>query len=182
MGQITTLKRRSTTANKKEIESKFCKGCRELGDGAFANVYQHPTSSKRVIKVATDDSAYSHYLRCILKHQNNPFFPHIYSATQYVNHHDHRFLVVEMEKLEEDTPRAIWFTELMWKGMDDHSSGYESYVSRQFKAKKLPTNRMRHFDTAWSILQPLLKRYSEDLHEGNIMFRGNQPVITDPVA
>lgn len=172
----TTLKTRQTTRHIPRLyeEDDNC-----ISAGCFGAVYPKLGSRNRVIKVSTNDDAYLSFIKHVIKHQGNPFYPHVYAATLYRKcgyYKVHEYLVVELERLKHDAPRA---SRLISYLQDDDK---HARLKLAFQKMKLPRNRVHHFHEAFDCFQRLRGKFKSDLHEHNIMFRGNQPVLTDPVC
>lgn len=172
----TTLKTRETTRN---IFNQFNNEQLCISEGCYGAVYPKPGCHSRVIKVAKNDRAYLGFVKQALKHQDNPFFPRVYAAALYRRYgcvKIHEYLVVELERLHHNEARAARLISYL---QDDEN---HARLKAAFERMKLPRNRVRHFHEAFNCFQQLRSRYRSDLHERNIMFRGNQPVLTDPVC
>ena len=160
------------------IERKF----KKLGNGAYANVYQHPHKDV-VVKVfdAKDDRGYSRYLKWALKNQGNRFVPKIHGVEKFKNKDDfEEITVVFMEKLKsarssdldqllEKAPRDLYLDEYdndEWKEIAAVTKDPHLKALAKFFSKDLPGN------------------LDLDLHSENYMLRPgtNQLVFTDPFA
>jgi hypothetical protein len=151
------------------------RGAKRLAGGAYASVFKKP-KAKTVIKVARGDRAYTAYVKAILNHQDNPFFPKITKATEYRTGRE-RYLVVELEKLKPGRG-YLW----------DICSTIRSACQEPFEAgvqqltTRFNTKEKHHLEVMHKVLNKLWDKYCIDMHNGNIMFRGKQVVVTDPAA
>lgn len=151
------------------------KQMRQIGTGKFGSVFATPTDTT-VIKVCRDP-AYRSFLVETLKHQDNPWFPQIKSATEFFPSGEPAFLVVVMERLR--------------KGERDEIAGALCFFDNE-RFKDITAmvrmlgladiEKMQHLREVRRVLIKLYKNYGPDFHKGNIMFRGDQAVITDPIV
>ena len=156
-------------------------GYRRVGDGYFSSVF---VKGNQTIKVAVNDSAYDAFLSYALAYQNNPLMPKIYAVARYKNvqhwsdmghkRYGVAVTVVTMERLKhgpqrDARKRSSYFTEA---GFAYSNQGNKAFLPSSTKEER----------QASRILGTLFKSHREDLHSKNIMMRGKQPVIIDPVA
>jgi hypothetical protein len=179
------------------------KGYKEIGSGGFSVVYA-TKSGNHVIKVApkkqTNGSIdrWFNYAMAV-KDKKNPFFPKIKSITMYGNYQNHEsYYVAMMERLKPlnynkkigaminivqyaitypwRTERGICerILENSW-GIDDEKQIYKTIGGK----KILPV-----FMEAIKTIKQVKNRYraDDDIWNGNIMIRGKQVVITDPIC
>jgi hypothetical protein len=170
-------------------------GYRMIGHGAFAQVYGN-NKLNTVIKIGLVDDwrcdSYVGFLRAV--DPSNKMFPKIHSVQRLHykgkeksgidNSHipvEDRYYVVEMERLipYNKVKRADVDDVLARHGVDSIFDFGTCWGRPKFK-----TNRAK---TAMDILKKLYRRYDEDIHDGNVMFRKEKSgklelVITDPVA
>ena len=170
-------------------------GIQKLGGGAFSQVFQHPEFKNVVVKVYTaKDTVYKRYLSWCLKHQSDPYVPKIIKQVEYKSPSGEAYNIVFMQKM---TPvksrikfarsmaslfklntRALEDLDLvrslgMWGEQEEDFEVIDDLVSAG-KADKDFTEVWRHIRT--------YGKSKFDMHPGNVMFRGNQLVLTDPVA
>lgn len=157
---------------KGEIEPLILNGLEEIGNGCYATVY----SAKKldyVVKVGYKDSdPYWSYVKKVLKDKtNNPYFPKIRKAfTVYDKYY------VVMERLK-PIPYNV-------RRMDSWDSSTESLnnrakllAKRKLVSRKYGKGKLKE---AIDLINSL--GYCSDVHYNNIMLRGKQLVITDPVC
>lgn len=147
---------------------------RQIGHGEFGAVFAPPNTNKPVVKVCRDE-AYEAFITQILDHQTNPWFPKVYSATVHHPKDGDPYLVVEMERLRKGS-----FVEIQGAvGLFTCNPNQITAIGSLFS---LPTKQMQHLSVVRKVLAKLHKKYAPDIHKGNILFRGNQAVLTDPVV
>lgn len=155
------------------------KGVKNLGSGCYGCVYQHPTLPNVVAKIYDYDDAYDHYINWCTKNQKNPYVPKIYSI-----HKCEKFTIVFLEKLEEVS--LDLYEDWEEKTFPRHLKHLLHNPSKYKKENDLLSNPILKRDKNLKIMIEFLIKvknlYRIDLHDGNIMLRGEQIVITDPIA
>lgn len=178
------------------------KGYNRIGSGKFSRVYA-TLSGNHVIKLATKQSSgdidrWFNYAKSVMD-KKNLFFPKIKSITMYGNYKNSEcYYVAVMERLkslnQNNTTRlmtnvvqnaisSLWRTEkgiceailqYSW-GIDDEKQIYKIIGGE----KQLPM-----FMEAIQIIKDVKNRYQaeDDINYNNIMRRGKQLVITDPLC
>ena len=161
------------------------KGAKYVGEGMFATVYKLPKANT-VLKVMGSDPAYFEYVKTIIKYQHNPFFPRIKKFVTHVPKKGRKYTVVEMEKLTERCTDKTWnmcnTLEDALHIYDDDDVEYGTKYAMKVLTRRFKTARKKHLRELVDIMVKLFRKHGSDLHEGNLLWRGNQPVITDPVA
>lgn len=175
----------------------------ELGGGVTAQAFKSdkPNTIRKVSYHKSLNDAYIQYIKVILQHQDNPFFPRIYNAKIYKepktthSQYKHYFfaneasyaLFIEMEKLIPlKNPKMINTAPHIFRqlGLDykdyDKSLWDNPYFIEEIKQE----SNNPQFVEAVNILEPLFDKFISDLHKNNMMVRltssGPQLVITDP--
>jgi hypothetical protein len=173
-----------TKVNKAEYEAGLKEsGYEMIGYGSFATVYGK-RKSNQVIKVGDlgknhNNDGYLAFLKNI--NNNNPHFPKIQSV-QIFTHSDGNYYVVEMERLIHFHDVKHYNSKLARLGLmgDSYYGPLDDLQDLEF------TPRTKHMKQVKRILKILFRKYDEDIHSGNVMWRkrgcGYQFVITDPVA
>ncbi len=151
------------------------------GDGAFACVFVNPVT-KRAIKIGKQQDSYILFARAVYelqqkRRQRNPFFPRIYNITLRS-----QWYMIEMEVL---TPI---------KGTDQYKEAQAlmDCLERVLVGGPCPKNIAdyvskfsAHVWEAAAIIGIARNEVSRnpgvDLHDCNVMLRGKQLVITDPL-
>jgi len=176
-----------------------------IGSGMQSKVYPHPTHSDRVVKVVKvfnpRNDSYVNFIRLITEHQNNPFFPRIYSAKMHKmpdsaeTSMSYRLIMV-MEKLHElDDERLMDAAEenLVRLGIPpeyirdaNNSDKMSVFFASPERRRDLAQNTNNpQFKEAIELLEPYFEAFGQDMHSGNAMIRltgsGPQIVIIDPL-
>ncbi len=164
-------------------------GIKKIGQGGYAKVFQHPTMPDVVVKVMTQyDSGYRKYV-AFCQTANNRYCPRILDVVDHAYESD--FLgkdkrqLVFMEKLnplgiasfirfEYDIDELL---DLPQGTVDLTDRRIWKSISRQKKDKDLAQVANFIYTTLTKISGIML-----DMHNGNLMVRGNQIVIIDPFA
>lgn len=179
-----------------------------LGRGVQGMAQQHARDPNKVIKTSEiyhenpERDEYVQFIKMILDHQNNPFFPRIYSAKLvYNNRTDTYELVVTMEKLVSlrnekikdvaehlvaqlgiDVERA----DTLERDKEDFRWLFDWFKNPENRKKIAQKSKNPKFNEAMKLLEPYIEKYGQDLHGGNIMVRltghGPQLVIIDPYS
>lgn len=151
---------------------------KELGSGCFGTVYQHPTMKDVVVKVA-EDEAYEAWVRFCKKHQGNPLVPVIYHHEKFVGPDNSPYTITILEKLK----RIPWPEERGGKWMERLTkAGLEVVNKSTFKVRKMKAHN-EHAEVVVEGIARLKRRgFYVDLHNENVMLRGKQVVITDPIV
>jgi hypothetical protein len=150
-----------------------------LGEGAFSTVYENSRYPRIVYKMFRDDKAYLKFLKHI-EGRRNPHFPlhhglGMIPVAQRVSA-EYRYWGVYLERLQRrrqnrytDLAESVWFR-----------GSYESPSRNRILDVK---HRWPSFYRACLHLRGL-RRHAvwADFHWGNILFRGNCPVLTDPLS
>lgn len=130
-------------------------GFTEIGDGAFSEVF---VKDDVILKFFFEDDAYLEWLKFCFEHQDNKYIPKLMSKVYDLG--DEKYAVF-METLQLNSSKAldcdVWKCRYLAANVEDDSL---SVVVDKLKANS-------HMD---------------DMHSENIMFRGEQPVVTDPWA
>lgn len=193
--------------NPNDMPQRFQKVGSGIGAGIMdSEVYvdkQHPNRILKSVHIRNLDDPYYRYIRMIEQHQNNPFFPRIYGF-KVVDHDDteqhgeyaagpHHILYVFMEKLhpitvlEPDHIKQLLINlgiNYIGKLTGDYSLR-NLMKSDQYRTHVKKTSVQPKFVEAMRLLEPMIKKFGQDLHIDNLMVRltgvGPQIVITDPL-
>lgn len=155
-----------------------------IGTGCFANVYASK-SGRTVIKVGTlaeegdrccANGRYLQYIALTQKHPNNPFFPRVKKVKIFENSVSDPYFMVEMERLKIVKKNSYPIAELFEYTMQDDRS-IVAITAMFGKVNK-------HLVQAHKVMQKMIGEYGAcvDIHNENIMKRGPQLVLTDPVT
>jgi hypothetical protein len=141
----------------------------ELGSGIFGVTYARP-GENFILKVYQTDRGYDSFLKFIKDHAGSPFVPKLKGKPIHL---PNNFTIVRMERLEEMSMDAYMAI--------NHFLYSTSPIIRKVSTTELDT----HFPGFTDFLLELKadaaqKNMALDMHMGNIMMRGNTPVVIDP--
>lgn len=168
-----------------DLLSKY--GYKGIGKGGRGSVYRNP-NSKKVIKIFSRDSYYMSWVEFAKAHPNNPWVPKFRSnliALKKLGDAAHTknipsdIFAIAMEELtpsSSDSELAFIIVVFMNNYKDpDWDPSVTSYY-KEFK-------QLRQDPQFMEVVEFLAQHEDYvDLAAANIMLRGNQPVITDPLA
>lgn len=162
-----------------EYEKKLIdEGWKPLGDGLNSVVYE---KEGVVLKVSVNDYGYDLFLSWAMALQHNPYFPRIYQIrrwkTTYRGREKVRATVVLMEKLEKPYLLAGEFHSERLRSLGRRAARMPWYGEIHYRAKSKDER-----EAVRALKEMFVATDSEDLHDGNVMFRDKQPVIIDPVV
>lgn len=174
------------TGTMAEFEERLHKeGYRRIGHGLFSEVYGKRGDKSHVIKVARGDTAYDDYLSVVMAHQENPYFPRVFDVKRFKISglfYEDNVSVISMERLEKGGRKGKYKNSL--GGHIKSMTGEHAWNAQKRAMKDLPIEfKGRHAKQMLAVMKDMHKHHGWlDLHKGNIMFRGEQPVIIDPVT
>lgn len=148
-------------------------GFTNLGSGAFASVYEKP-GYPWVFKLFHNDVAYLAWLNYVVAHQSNEHVPKIKGKPFRIND---KVFAVRMEKL--DRMSDNWYDNELLSNIA--YGGISRDAKTAFKALGHP-DLIPVMDAIYAMSHDTTKDWRVDTHGGNIMMRGNVPVITDPLV
>lgn len=154
-------------------------GFRLVGKGSYGAVYEKP-GYPWLFKIFTDDTPYEKYIRWAIANQSNPHVPKIKGGLLKINN---RTFAVRMEKL------AHFSSQLGDEKIQKLRiilSKYEGEYGMERSEKNWLTST---YPKLLQVVDAIEKIYHSDdsfgmdMHgdSGNIMLRGDVPVITDPL-
>ena len=145
-------------------------GFNKVGSGSFGIVYEKP-GYPWLFKIFHIDPAYLEFLKWAIKNQSNPYIPKIKGKILKINNDT---FAVRMEKLQRFNDTGNEKLELFYnKLLDLGYFGFTDEVRDWFD---------RNFPGFSDIIDALKKsKFKIDIHTGNIMMRGEVPVIIDPL-
>jgi hypothetical protein len=175
--------------------------CSRLGYGSYGTVFSDDNDADRVIKITHgQDKAYFAYLKLIYDLGfENPYVPQVYSVeawhikgTEYtvLPELSHARLVVRMERLRESfdgwdySRRATSNVLRMLKHYAEPSWDEEKDAYGSNFVGDINNLNKEHQDIVCLLrmLKEIYPKIGYDLRTANMMRRGHQVVITDPVA
>jgi hypothetical protein len=158
-------------------------GYQGLGRGFHGSVYQKP-GAKYVLKVfATHDHCYYEFLKVARAHQDNPHMPRPIGKLVWIND---AFVAVRLEPLKPGhLPFPLYdFITSYYAALDANRPDRAKFVIEHGAewTHKYP-KMVEALDLIYSTRQaPRARGCMDDFKDANIMFRGETPVFTDPLA
>lgn len=177
LNELTGIKNKTFNVSKslKEIGFKF------IGEGLSGQVYEHP-NKPYVLKIFRNtDYAYRNFINFALNNNSIylPKFGKIFHLDEYSD-------LVQMEKLQLNNPNK---KEIL-KELDSFINYFIDIKKHDQKVQDVFDNYpeqeseefQKYYDFYYFVYQIMLnlKTYRLDLHDENIMFRNDTPVIIDP--
>lgn len=164
------MKAKGTLAGlKKRLEKG---GYSVTGEGFFATVW---TKDDVAIKVAIGDIGYDTWLEECLKNQGNPYFPKIFDVKRFTDVKRERTSVTKLDV-------TVVSMERLEKKEDKYQAEQLGTKYGRARSRKIKTNDKHERELFKALNRVESSRGWLDIHSENILFRGDQPVITDPVA
>lgn len=175
-------------------------GLEHLGSGCYADVYA--LDDQRVLKVIKkEDSGYQRYVDLIRKHPNNPHFPKVFYQGKWGQKQVYILERLSAEPVTEETKRQE-AEDAAWQERYDAACHDERRRMRRERDNNYRVNLDRNLNSYFrnairsqsdnpymgfatpeiAEVARLFKEHNigNDLHAGNLMFRGETPVVTDP--
>ena len=175
-----------------------------IGTGVQSTVYSmksHPNSVLKVVNVMGDNDPTIQFLRVCTNHQDNPYFPKIFSYKLYdakdlsqddidylrnnlefKQYRSKTILLISMEKLDRifdfNAERIVRMLQILKLTATDYVNYSEPLLIMQdwFKDPKMRKKMMNNtpdpkLKDALRILEPLFNRFKADVHGNNVMIR-----------
>lgn len=152
-------------------------GYRELGSGYYGSVFQKPGAPYVLKLFSSDDRAYKEFVKMALRSKNN-HFPRFKKGLVRINN---GFVAIRMEPLEK-LPTDDYVDFYM---IDRFFSHDRREMNEEDITDFISDEYGEEFLSALGEIKDLIshnKGMIDDLHQDNIMLRGNTLVITDPVS
>jgi hypothetical protein len=157
-------------------------GYKKLGTGSYANVYAKEGDPWVLKLFENSDDPYVRFVE-IVKKNPNPFFPKFKGKIINITPH---YSAIRIERLSEVEHYSTEYTELA--GYLDYAcygdiwgmKPSETQLNIMKTGMKELESKNPGITNAVDILAANMKPYRSDLHDNNLMKRGNQLVITDP--
>lgn len=158
-------------------------GVKELGKGFFSKVFSHPHNSEVAVKLTCKtDRRYINYAKKCQQLHENLWLPKILSinSVKFSNGQRHlifieRLRTAKAQEVKKAIHQILAGTNVTnvgkFKTFHDFSTSTWLAVAAQS-----PSDDIRELAKIMHRLRP------DDLHNGNVMMRGEQLVFTDPVA
>lgn len=172
----------STSTSNRYSDILTSHGFKRLGYGDYADVYENP-KLPYVLKIySNNDKGYSAFLELIKNHRNNPHLPNLIGQPIKLNSHVN---AVRLEKLTPFDSSYEYFEEvctlLSYADVPEWRTVIPNICDNVDKIREF-IKKYPKFAKLMDILNAyrLQHHVNFDLHDGNIMLRGNVPVVTDP--
>jgi len=180
--------------NLKDYMAKY--GFTQLGFGGFASVFKSP-KHKFVLKVFGENPGFLKWIAHCQEHQDNPYLPKFQGKPVKIHN---TYYAVRMESLthkdealQTKISNVINFlvdkSQILYSKSDEEIENSHTGNSRFFITywdrllQMMPDYRQdRDLKAAVLAVRQIAQGHSIDLNSGNIMFRGDQIVITDPIS
>lgn len=176
------------------------RGLKDIGGGVQGTAYKLPHIPGTIIKTAKvknpETDGYVTFVKLVLDHQDNPFFPKIYNAVirkLSVTEKGNPFeLIIQMERLHKLSSTELYeIAPQLFKRLgidiprDDLGNIRALFDYPEQRMEMAAKTKNPQFAEALNVLEPLFNKFStQDLHSGNWMIRltsvGPQLVIIDP--
>jgi hypothetical protein len=171
-------------------------GYRRLGKGNYATVWARPDDDYVVKLFAVRDSAYLAYLEWA-KTLDVPWVPKLKSGRIWKLG---SFLAVRLERLESAPGRLIEIMNMIDERLTHADPDHQAEQLRNEDPRRVPklqaqyaysAKLLRQYEKAQPEMVAALraiyawckdKRFHPDIHSGNVMMRGKQFVLVDPVS
>ncbi len=153
-------------------------GMKELGQGSFGIVFNHPKYKNVVVKIVRYDPANRAWLNFCHKHKTNPYLPKLYGVHRLTLDSAEDAYVVFMEKLFAAPVMAVVSLN---KYIVDITGKHNWKDPKTWKslAQVTPDQKLKQVAEFLAAMNPR----NLDLHQANFMVREpKQLVFTDPVA
>lgn len=174
------------------------------GSQAAAYVHTEKGTVVKAINIRGPSDPVYQFVRMARRHQDNPYFPKIYSIKLYPltdvyrgtrpNQPTHKMMITT-EKLFHIGPAMYPLLEKIFHIKFDNQQDYDA-MCKQLKYRHFSTTAWRRelmnktqdpkLKQALRLMEPLFRHYQPDMHLGNVMIRRTggipQLVIADPVV
>ncbi len=156
---------------------------KQLGSGAYSRVYAHPEHEDVAVKLLTDeDPRYLKFAKECMK-LDNPWLPKVYSIEKVRFGDGEVSHLIFMERLNK--PTAVKIKKASEVIQQDLPACLRINAGNFANFRPMVWRRVKQYTKDKSIKQManlLAKIDTNDIHDGNVMMRGDQLVFTDPVA
>lgn len=160
---------------------------KQIGEGAYSQVFQHPKLKNIVVKLVLHDEEYLKFARFAMDNPKNPWLPRI-AAIEPIKFDGFRLsnssnsYLVFLEKLQ---PASFELQKsLIWKLVDTYELHIHASIHKWFSKsswKKLALNSKDPGLAQFAAFAA--KNFNQlDINSENVMARGRQLVFTDPIA
>ena len=168
-----------------EVQQKLGElGFKKIGDpSGYAGVYAHPNFSYVLKVFDATDIGYLTFLQVVGKHPNNPHFPIFRGKPMVLIKSDitdyPRVMTIRMEKLT-TFPISRYIDRLEYMLSSATSTDWRNNIKHNDLAKEFLEEWPKFGEALDLLVAAKTDNIAFDWHEGNVMLRGNCPVIIDP--
>jgi hypothetical protein len=148
------------------------------GQGAFSTVYLHPNKDYILKLFEPRDVGYIRFLTLALQNQDNPHFPRLRGRPVRATKHA---MAIRLERLQPISQATFWRNQ-DWLNMASGRKIWRRLVSNDDAAQEFLAHWPRFADAldALNSMYTVDSGIEFDWHPGNMMQRGDVPVIIDP--
>ena len=146
-----------------------------IGAGYYAMVFARP-SDQYVLKIFENDPGYLHFLKFVKNSSSNIHLPKIKGRPIRLNK---RFTMIRIERLEHANDSQLDYNYVIKQYSRELRRDILDSDNRYILKAEYP----ELLDTIDTLYQSIKNtNINLDLHEENVLYRGNIPVITDPFS
>ena len=169
--KIKTVKGKNT----KQSANNLAKNLKQIGAGHFDIVYGRD-DVEFVVKIGNQENiGYIGYLQSLAEYNGkNPYFPKIYDVTFF-----------EDEKDENKFWYAVRMERLVHGWSSEYNDKFRKDVNTLIAIVCGTASGNEHLNSVYRVVRRALdisQCNTTDLHEGNMMLRGKQIVLIDPIS
>ena len=173
-------------ATRNEVQKKLHElGFKKIGEpSGYAGVYEHPNLSYALKVFDANDRGYRAFLQVVAQHPNNPHFPKFRGKPMVIVKSDDDtpiVIAIRMEKLKK-FPISRYIDRLEYMLSFELTSHWRDTIKHNDLAKEFLEKWPQFADAIDELVAAKTKDIRFDWHEGNIMLRGDCPIIIDPFA
>ena len=171
-------------ATRNEVQKKLHElGFKKIGEpSGYAGVYEHPNLSYALKVFDANDRGYRAFLQVVAQHPNNPHFPKFRGKPMVIVKSDDdtpKVMAIRMEKLKK-FPISRYIDRLEYMLSSAKTEYWRDSIKHNDLAKEFLEEWPQFAEVIDALVAAKTDNIAFDWHEGNIMLRGNCPVIIDP--
>jgi hypothetical protein len=151
-------------------------GFHKLGKGSYGLAFEK-TGYPWIFKIFTTDDAYLNYVKYSLANKSNPNVPRFKGGLIKINDHTFAMRIEKLKPLEHrnyqtgsDIRILASILSVLSTTIDEIDEGNLEFIKETYPGVY---KILSHYDNHFC--------FTFDIHGGNIMMRGNVPVIIDPI-
>lgn len=141
-----------------------------IGSGYYGQVYARPEDNF-VVKIFRHDVGYTKFLEFIRSNINNPYVPKLKGKIIKL---PNRYSIVRIEKLKKIDYEL--FSQIEFASYNDRNKPLIDEINKKYPGL------LDFIDQLRNEVKNSQGKIGYDLHPGNMMMRGDTPVITDPFS